>query len=190
MKYAQANKRLGAYREKIAAIRARMRDIQAKAEAEPVQDYNFATPAGRTRLSDLFGDRRDLFVIHNMGASCPYCTMWADGFNGVCHHLADRAAFVVSSPDPPAAQKKFAKSRGWRFPMVSHRGTSFAQDMGYRSESGGYLPGISVFQKKGGRILRVSDTGFSPGDDFCAVWHIFDLLREGADDWSPKFKYR
>ena len=73
--------------------------------------------------------------------------------------------------------------------MVSHKDTSFAADMGYRSESGGYLPGVSVFQKKRGRILRVSDTGFSPGDDFCAVWHIFDLLPEGPGDWGPRFKY-
>jgi hypothetical protein len=29
----------------------------------------------------------------------------------------------------------------------------------------------------------------SPGDDFCTVWHRFDLLPEGADDWAPKFTY-
>ena len=188
MKYAQANKRLGAYREKIAAIRARMRDIQAKAEAEPVQDYNFATPAGRTRLSDLFGGRRDLFVIHNMGASCPYCTMWADGYNGIYDHLADRAAFLVVSPDAPAQQRQFAQSRGWRFPMASDPGMKFAAAMGYVGE-GRPQPGISVFERAGAGIVRVSDTTEGPYDDFCAAWHLFDLIPEGAAGWQPKFKY-
>jgi hypothetical protein len=75
-----------------------------------------------------------------MGACCPNCSLWADGYDGGYHHLVDRAAFVASSPDPPDAQPAFARSRGWRFPMVSHIGTTIAADMGYRSEHGGWLP--------------------------------------------------
>jgi hypothetical protein len=30
---------------------------------------------------------------------------------------------------------------------------------------------------------------FGPGDDFCAVWHFFDLLPEGVDGWEPRFAY-
>jgi predicted dithiol-disulfide oxidoreductase (DUF899 family) len=132
------------------------------------------------RLSQLFGSKKDLFVIHNMGSSCPYCTLWADGYNGLYGHIASRAAFFISSPDPPTVQRRFARGRGWRFPMVSHEGTSFAQDMGYRSRSGGWLPGISAFRREGGRIVRVSDAGSSPGDDFCALWHVLDLLPHGS----------
>ena len=58
--------------------------------------------------------------------------MWADGFNGVYDHLAALAAFVVASPNPVEVQKRFAASRGWRFPMVSYGGHRFAKDMGYR----------------------------------------------------------
>jgi predicted dithiol-disulfide oxidoreductase (DUF899 family) len=64
---------------------------------------------GSVQLSDLFGEHEDLIVIHNMGVSCPYCTLWADGFNGLIRHLEDRAAFVMVSPDPPDIQKEFAK---------------------------------------------------------------------------------
>ena len=110
-----------------------MRDIQASIEPEEVADYEFATPDGPVRLSGLFGDKRDLIVILNMGASCPACTLWADGYSGLYPHIAQRAAFVVSSPDVPEVQQRFAASRGWRFPMVSHAETSFAGDMGYRS---------------------------------------------------------
>ncbi len=189
MNYQQASTKLAQYREEIAALRRKMRETQEAAEPEAVRDYEFATPGKTVLLSALFGDKDELFVIHNMGSKCPYCTLWADGYNGIYHHLANRAGFVVASPDAPALQQRFAASRGWRFPMVSHQGTSFAADMGYRAADGGWLPGISVLRREHGRILRVSDTGFSPGDDFCALWHIFDLLPAGAGDWQPKFTY-
>ena len=74
--------------------------------------------------------------------------------------------------------------------MVSHEGSDFAADMGYRSATGGWLPGVSVFRRDGDSIVRVADTGFEPDDDFCALWHFLNLLPEGAADWQPKFAYR
>jgi predicted dithiol-disulfide oxidoreductase (DUF899 family) len=127
-----------------------------------------------------------------MGAACVYCTLWADGFNGLVHHLENRAAFVLASPDTPAAQQEFGESRGWRFKMVGYPDTSFADDMGYYAHDGnesGWQPGVSVFRKDGARIVRVSDANLGPGDDFCTAWHLFDLLPEGADGWAPKYKY-
>jgi predicted dithiol-disulfide oxidoreductase (DUF899 family) len=190
MGYKETAETLAAYRQQIAEIRKKMREAQASVEPEEVPDYAFATAQGTVRLSALFGDRPDLVVIHNMGSSCVHCTLWADGFNGIYDHLASRAGFVVSSPDHPDAQKKFAASRGWRFPMVSHADTTFAADMGYRAAGGGWLPGITVFRKDENRLLRVSDAAAAPGDDFCAVWHIFDLLPEGAAGWQPKYHYQ
>jgi predicted dithiol-disulfide oxidoreductase (DUF899 family) len=188
MSYRDNAATLAAYRGQIAELRARMREVQASIEPESVQDYGFGTPEGTVHLSDLFGDKRDLIVILNMGTSCPSCTLWADGFNGLYPHISDRAAFVVSSPDTPQVQQRFAAGRGWHFPMVSHAGTTFAGDMGYRGESG-YLPGVSVFQRDGARIVRVADTGLQPGDDFCALWHFLDLLPEGSAGWRPRFSY-
>lgn len=187
--YAEGAKRLKALREQIAETRREMRKIQESTPPEPVRDYVLAGKDGEVRLSELFGEKGELFVIHNMGTTCPSCTMWADGFNGVYQHLADRAAFVVSSPDAPDVQQKFAKGRGWRFPMVSHAGTTFAADMGYLSESGRPMPGVSVFKLKGGQIVRVADASFDNGDDFCPVWHMLDLLPEGAGEWRPRFRY-
>jgi predicted dithiol-disulfide oxidoreductase (DUF899 family) len=189
MAYKETAAKLDAYRRQIADLRAKMREVQASVEPEEVPDYAFATPQGTVRLSELFGAKRDLIVIHNMGRSCAYCTLWADGFNGVYDHLVNRAAFVVSSPDPPDVQQSFAASRGWRFPMVSHADTTFAADMGYRAADGGWRPGLTTFRKDGDRVLRMSDASLSPGDDFCAVWHIFDLLADGRADWRPKFQY-
>jgi len=188
MSYQESTKQLAGMRDQIAALRARMREVQAGIEPEPVENYVFATPEGPVSLSELFGAKDTLFVIHNMGTTCRYCTLWADGFNGVLPHLQSRAAFVLSSPDEPARQRQFAQSRGWKFPMVSHRGTSFARDMGYASDKG-FNPGISVFRKRDGKILRVSDTGMGPYDDFCSVYHFFDLMPGGAGEWAPQFKY-
>jgi predicted dithiol-disulfide oxidoreductase (DUF899 family) len=189
MSYQDSAAALAAYRGQIAELRRKMREVQAAAEPEVAADYAFATPDGTTKLSDLFGVKDDLIVIHNMGISCPSCTLWADGFNGIYEHLANRAAFVVCSPDTLETQRSFAASRGWRFPMVSHQGTTFAADMGYQSERGGWLPGVSVFRRDGDRIVRVADTRFQPGDDFCTLWHLLDLLPGGAAGWSARFSY-
>ena len=188
MNYQETARQLDEYRRQIADLRRKMRSAQASIEPQEVRDYEFMTLDGKVRLSALFGDKDTLFAIHNMGSGCAHCTMWADGFNGVFDHLRDRAAFVVSSPDSPERQRSFAAARGWRFPMISWQGTTFAEDMGYRPD-GRAMPGVSVFKRKGGKIMRVADTGFDEGDDFCPVWHLFDLIPEGAAGWKPRFAY-
>lgn len=190
MQHDTASERLNVLRQQITTLRGELHALQQTVEPEPVEDYAFANSAGTVHLSELFGDKEYLFVIHNMGASCPACTMWADGFNGLLPHIENCAAFVITSPDAPEAQDKFKASRGWRFRMVSHAGTDFAADMGYRGEGGGWLPGVSVFRKQDGKVVRVSDTRFGPGDDFCSIYHLFGLLPEGVAGWRPKFRYQ
>src|SRR5262249_49873389 len=144
MRYQDTSERLVQYRQQISDLRGKIRELQESVEPQPVMDYTLATRDGPVRLSQLFGDQASLVVVDNMGASCSYCTIWADGFNGLLPHMENRAAFVVASPDDPQAQEKFKASRGWRFRMVSHRDSTFAADMGYRRDDG-WLPGVSVF---------------------------------------------
>jgi predicted dithiol-disulfide oxidoreductase (DUF899 family) len=74
--------------------------------------------------------------------------------------------------------------------MYSAAGTSLFSDLGFEDPKGGLLPGVSVFTKEtGGKIYRVSRAEFDPGDNFCAVWHFFDLLPEGLAGWDPKLHY-
>jgi hypothetical protein len=40
--------------------------------------------------------------------------------------------------------------------MLSHTGTSFADDMGYKRD-GGWYPGVTVFKRLDGQILRIFD---------------------------------
>lgn len=188
MKFEESAAKLADYRRQIADIRGRMRALQAEIEPEVVKDYGFATLDGSRKLSSLFGDKDDLIIVHNMGVTCRNCTLWADGYNGLYPHLADRAAFIVASPDPPHVQKAFAAGRQWIFPMVSYVDKAFVTDMGYLTEAG-YRPGVSVFRREEARILRVSSAGFKPFDDFCALWHVLDLLPGGVGDWRPRFSY-
>lgn len=94
-----------------------------------VKNYEFMSSTDqKVTLLELFGDKDELMIIHNMGKSCSYCTTWADGFNGVYHHLSGKAAFVVSSPDLPHVQEEFAASRQWKFPMISVKESSFTEE--------------------------------------------------------------
>lgn len=115
MGYRETVGEMNGLRMKMLEMRKEIRALQESIEPEDVSDYAFMTEEGEVMLSALFGDKKTLFMVHNMGQSCSYCTQWADGLNGVLGHLEDRAAFVVSSPDLPDKQKAFAGSRGWKF---------------------------------------------------------------------------
>ncbi|HEX6719497.1 MAG TPA: DUF899 family protein [Pyrinomonadaceae bacterium] len=171
-------------------LKQKLAELRRQRPREEVRDYRLLDSEGReASLSSLFGDQSRLILVHNMGRNCSYCTMWADGFTGLLPHLESRAAFVVTSPDRPEAQKEFVRSRGWNFPVYSTAGSSFTADMGFDNEEG-LMPGVSVFTKEtDGKIYRVSRAEFGPGDDFCAVWHFFDLLPEGIDGWEPQLSY-
>jgi predicted dithiol-disulfide oxidoreductase (DUF899 family) len=157
---------------------------------ELVRDYAFKDHAGKTvSLAQLFGAKKELILVHNMGSHCRYCTLWADGFTGLVPHLENRAAFAVESADAPASQKKFYQSRAWNFKMVSSAGTDFKRDMGFTDTQGDPSAGVSVFEKKNGKIYRTSQDGFGPGDDYCSAWHFFDLLPGGSKGWEPQYRY-
>lgn len=174
--------------KQISELKEQLTEARRRRPVEPVVDYQLIGADGvPVSLSMLFGDKDDLIVVHNMGRGCNYCTMWADGLNGDLHHLEDRAAFVVSSPDDPDTQSAFATSRGWRFRMVSVAGSSFAKDLGFEMNPGEYWPGVSAFHRQqDGTIVRTGRDFFGPGDDYCAPWPLFNLLEGGAGSWEPK----
>jgi len=177
--------------KEVQEAKERLREAQKRAEPQPVEDWELrTTDGGPVRLSELFGDKDDLLVAHNMGKGCSYCTLWADGFRGFKDHLENRAAFVLCSDDEPATVKEFAASRDWNFRCVSGAGSDFKAAMNMADEKGKPWPGVSAFKKKpDGSIVRTGFAYFGPGDDFCAVWPMFDLFQGEPDDWSPKYSY-
>ena len=175
--------------EQLVVQHQKLAELKRQIPPMEIRDYTLSGPEGPVKLSQLFGKKNDLIVVHNMGKGCRFCTMWADGLNGVLPHLENRAGFAVCSPDSPETQQQFARSRGWRFPMVSGHGSSFIEDMGFRGEKG-WKPGVSTFSRStDGKIFRVARAPFGPFDPFSGIWHLFALLQDGVKDWEPKYQY-
>ncbi|HWR81900.1 MAG TPA: DUF899 family protein [Candidatus Deferrimicrobium sp.] len=179
-----AEEELVRWREKVSQLRRQLPPQQ-------IHDYQLKDESGKVvTLSSLFGNKEDLIVIHNMGKKCVYCTLWADGFNGVYEHLENRAGFAVVSPDEPPVMRDFAVGRNWKFRILSNAGGAFTREMGFESPKGDPHPGISTFHRGvDGVIQRISHAPFGEGDDFCVVWHMIDMLKDGRKGWEPKYSY-
>ncbi len=167
--------------QQLAALRRKERDID-------VSDYVFQTLDGEISLLSLFGDRERLLIIHNMGQGCRYCTLWADGINGVLHHLEDAMAVALVSKDRPETQRRMALDRGWRFRLASHGGGPYMVDQCAIGEHANY-PGAAVYERKEDKIVRRGRTMFGPGDLYSPVWHFLALAGLGEPDWTPQCHY-
>lgn len=188
------DKEIDSLENEVELAKQRLIEARKRRPKEPIQEYVFKDVDDRqVRLSELFGDKDDLILVHNMGTGCSYCTMWADGFTGLVPHLQDRAAFVVCTPDKPEVQRKFSEKRNWNFKMVSAHDNSFIRDMGFWEDSGpcpGPWPGVSTFHRdRDGKVYRIAKCHFGPSDDFCAVWPLLDMLEGGSNGWEPKYSY-
>jgi predicted dithiol-disulfide oxidoreductase (DUF899 family) len=158
---------------------------------EPVQNYTFTTPDGPITLAELFGPHNELFIIHNMGQRCSYCTMWADVLNPLLPTIREHAEVALCSPDSPELQTQTQLDRGWNYRLVNN--PQFTTDMGYHAtweENGTTMnsetPGMSAFRKlDDGTIIRINHTPFGPLDSFNPVWHFWSLLG-GKPNWEPQ----
>ena len=182
---------LEALQKKIMEEKKMMTELWKKVPPQEVADYAFKAHDGsEVKLSEMFGSHKDLILVHNMGKGCRYCTLWADGFIGLTKHLENRGGFVVVSKDDYETQRDFYQSRGWNFKMFSSHDTTFNRDLGFEQEDGGQWPGVSALYKdESGKIFRTGFSFFGPGDDFCALWPMLDLLKDGQNKWEPQYQY-
>lgn len=189
--FALMNDELMRLAKDVEAAKDRYRQALRRATPEPVEDVTLRWADGApVKLSALFAGKPDLLLWHNMGRSCVYCTLWADGLRGFAEHLMSRAGFALCSADEPAVLKEFSESRGWTYPRVSAAGTDFLKKMKMADPAkGSPWPGISAFRMEAGKIVRTGYSYFGPGDDFCPVWPALDLLKDGVGGWEPKYSY-
>ncbi|MEM9083511.1 MAG: DUF899 family protein [Planctomycetota bacterium] len=173
--------------EAVLKAKANLLEVVRSRGPEPVEDWELRSTDGNPiKLSELFGEHTELLLVHNMGRRCSYCTLWADGLEGYQKQIAKRCAFALCSADEPDVAKAFAAERGWTYQVVSGAGSEFTKTMGYEMDDGSVLPGVSSFHKKNdGSIVRIAHTLFGPGDDFCPIWPLFDLLEGGTADYQP-----
>ena len=152
------------------------------------KDYEFATPAGRQTLAELFDGRGRLIVYHFMFApewrdGCPGCSILGDHLDGMAEHLARHdATFAAISRAPIDRIEDYRHRKGWRFTWVSSQPCDFNYDyqVSFRSEEVGRkavygfekckidrmdLPGTSVFARNpAGEVLHAYSAYTNGGD--------------------------
>ena len=169
--------------KQIQELQKKQVELKQKWGACDVQDYQLHDNDGPVSLSKAFGKHDTMVLVHNMGASCPYCTLWADGFESLYSYIEDgvpggetKAAFVVVSPDDPAKQYETADDRAWSFRMLSSKDTTLFKDLGFADDKDNPWPGVSILKKEGDKITRVARDFFGPGDDYNSVFSFFRLM--------------
>ncbi len=183
-----ANTEILKLEHEIFELTAKLNDLRKSNGGDEVRNYSFATIDGETDLLKMFGDKKQLLLIHNMGQGCRYCTLWADGFNGFLKHLESVMSVVLVSKDPPELKRQFANSRDWRFRLASHGGGDYIseQTVGDDTEN---TPGAVVYERNGDTITRKNSCEFGPGDLYCSMWGLLGLAGLGADTWTPQYAY-
>lgn len=205
----QAEIDLMRHREKVAAQR------RALPLGPPVDDYVFIegpadlgagdTPVREVTLSELFtAADRPLIVYHFMYGKlqtepCPMCTLWIDGFNGIAHHVARNADFVIAAAADTPTLRQHARNRGWhRLRLLSCGDSTFKYDLGSEDKDGEQDSTISVFTRDDAGTVRhfysthprMADDIDERGIDLLApVWHLLDMTPQGRDDWYPDLDY-
>lgn len=200
----QAEIALRDQRERVAELR---RSLPAD---QPVEDYALRTcsaagddPAREVRLSQLVDAERTLVLVQFMfgGAQqepCPMCTLWADGYDGVAPHLRQRIDFGVVVAGDLARFREYARERGWRhLRLFSSQGSSMKRDLGFETEDGAQLPGVSVFLRGDDGAPRhfysssayLGSAGFRGMDLLSPLWHFLDLTPEGRGDFMPRKRH-
>jgi predicted dithiol-disulfide oxidoreductase (DUF899 family) len=155
------------------------------------------------RLSELFAPGKDSLIVDHMMWSpkdelpCRMCNMWADGYAGIAQHVSDKVNFVLVSKVEIARLREWGRLRGWdKIRLLSSHASTFNRDYHAEDEKG-QRPAVSVFRRApDGKIhfTYTTEMSHAPGhhrgiDPFSPVWHLYDLLPEGRENWMPKHFY-
>ncbi len=205
---------LEARRELLAKEKAltKLKDQLARARREqpwhPVRpDYSFQGESGSQSLADLFADKSQLLIYHFMFGpdweqGCPSCSFWADNFNGLQAHLAQRDIRLIAVSRAPLEKLlAYRKRMGWSFDWYSSLGSEFNHDFqvsfspeemargdvfynfskaSFPSEE---APGISVFVRDdSGQIFHTFSCYGRGLDVVNAAYQFMDLTPKGRDE--------
>lgn len=168
--------------------------------------YEFETDAGTKSLSELFGDASQLVVYHFMFApdravGCTSCSLWANHFDGITAHLAQRdVGFVAVSRAPLSKLASFERRRGWRFEWASSYASDFDFDfhVSFRPEDPrdgratyDYEPARGAFEEREGLSVFFKDergtifptySSYARGIEMVhAAYQWIDLVPKGRD---------
>ena len=168
------------------------------------KDYRFFDNHGEHSMLSMFEGQRQLVFYHFMfgadwDAGCSSCSFWADNFNGIDCHLANRdVSFAVVSSADADTLERYKNRMGWNFRWVSAPDfnqdfyVSFnndAKDKGsiyYNFSDQNFfmqeLPGVSVFIKDDNNIYHTYST-YSRGVDLLnSAYNFLDLTPLGRNE--------
>jgi predicted dithiol-disulfide oxidoreductase (DUF899 family) len=194
----------------------RLRDeISAERRALPWvridKDYRFGTDHGDRSLAELFDGRSQLLVYHFMhdpswAEGCKSCSFWADSYNGIGVHLAQRDVTMVTVSRAPLPQiVAFKKRMGWSFPWVSSTGSDFNRDFhvtftdeerqgevyynyGRRRFGSPEAPGASAFARDAAGVVYHTYSCYARGlDALNSAYQWLDLAPMGRDEADLKY---
>ena len=171
------------------------------------KDYSFIDSAGTHTMLELFGNRKQLMFYHfmygpNWDAGCQSCSFWADNFNRIDRHLAQRdIAFMAVSSAPIDILEAYKKRLGWQFRWVSASDSDFNRDFhvsfdeqsrevgsidyNYKKQSFfmDELPGVSVFIKDEKDVIYHTYSTYSRGLDILnGAYNFIDLAPLGRHE--------
>jgi len=207
-------KRIALLREEKELTKERDRVSKLRRELPWVKiekSYTFHRCSGPpVTLSDLFGDKSQLIVVHFMFAEdwdegCKSCSYLADMYDRCPPHLGERdVAFVACSTASPEKLERYKRKLGWSFDWVSSGKTDFNHDFnvtfsqdevkedGLKNYNFGTAhcpateaPGMSVFYKDDqGQIYHTYSTFARGLDIFLTAYHFLDCVPKGRDEGS------
>lgn len=211
---------LAARQELLAAEKAHLKAADALAAArrnlpklKVSKIYRFDSVQGEVELAELFAGRSQLIVQHIMfgpdwDAACPICSFWADGYNPMLPHLAQRdVSFAAVSRAPLEKIARYQSRMGWSFPWVSSGNSDFNYDFGVSARAaelqvgrmrynyqddvpirGDEMHGTSVFQaNEQGEVLHTYSTYGRGLDPMNAAYAYLDLTPQGRDEAALPF---
>jgi len=178
-------------RDALAAERRRLPRVRIE------KGYEFAGPAGKVTLVDLFEGRRQLVLYHFMfgpraEVGCDGCSMVIDQVCDLSHLRARDTSFAIVSRAPIAKIEAYRQRVGWKVPWFSSFESDFNPDFGVGPEDprpGEYQDGesfgLSVFLRDGGEVFRTYFTSGRGVETLGPVWTLLDLTPLGRqEEWE------
>ena len=176
------------------------------------RDYRFQGANGELGLAELFAGRSQLLLYHFMfhpdwDEACKSCSFWADGYNAIYPHLAQRDVTLVAVSRAPLDKlQAFASRMDWHFPWYSSQGSDFNYDfkVSFTDEeiASGQVhynfrdteftpqeaPGLSVFfRDQDDQIYRTYSCYARGLDMLNPAYHHLDLVPKGRDEEGLPF---
>jgi predicted dithiol-disulfide oxidoreductase (DUF899 family) len=145
------------------------------------------------------------FRLTDQRRGCTGCSLIADHFDGVIHHLNGRDINLVCESIAPLPELQgYKRQMGWRFPWVSSRGSDFRYDFGaafteeqqrsgadynyqHVDKAESQKEGMSVFALQDGAVYHTYSTYARGTEALMGTYQFLDLAPWGRNEDEFEF---